>query len=51
MKINYRGNPELEPLDYIYVDTKNKEKISVVITKVKLRYNGGLKGEMEVMKI
>lgn len=51
MRIDYRGNPELEPLDYIYVDTKNKERISVVITKVKLRYNSGLKGEMEVMKI
>ena len=51
VNIKYRGDPTIDVADYIYIDTKSKKRIPIIVEKIKLQYNGGLKGEIEGIKL
>lgn len=51
LTISYRGDYQLEPLDFIYVQSQYQTRLPVMITRTKLSYNGGLSGELEVLNV
>ncbi len=51
LSVKYRGDPTIDVMDYILIDTKSRKRVPVVVTKVKLNYNGGLRGELEAVKV
>lgn len=48
---NYRGNPELEPLDITQIETEYVDGAFALILRTVLNFNGGLSGEMTVKRI
>lgn len=46
-----RGNPELEPFDFIFIQTQYEDRIPICITKLTFDYDGGLKGTLEGVRI
>lgn len=51
LNIKHRGDPTIDVMDYILIDTKSRKRVPVVVTKVKLDYNAGLRGELEAVKV
>lgn len=49
--LEYRGNPEVQPLDIIYVDTKFEEKLICRVISNSITVTGSMKGEMKVIKL
>lgn len=51
ISFSYRGNPEIEPFDFIYVQTHYEDRVPLCVTKTVLNYDGALSGEIEGVKI
>lgn len=49
--ISYRGFPQIEVFDKLYLDSRARENIPVIVTKHSLTFNGALKGSMTVRRI
>ncbi|MFI3251872.1 MAG: hypothetical protein R3Y60_01900 [bacterium] len=49
--LEYRGNPELQPLDIIYVDTKFEKKVLCRVISNTITMTGGMKGTLQVIKL
>lgn len=51
INIDYRGDPAIEPFDYIYIESQFKNKMPVCVSKVELNVSNGLDGKIEVISI
>lgn len=51
ISFDYRGSPELEPFDFIYIQTHYEDRVPICITRTVLNYDGALSGEIEGVKI
>ena len=51
VSFDYRGNPELEPFDFIYIETQYEKRVPICVTKTVLEFDGGLKGSVEGVMI
>ncbi len=49
VSISYRGNPEIQPLDIIYIQTKFGDKIICRVMSNNITVTGGMRGTMEVL--
>lgn len=51
LKIQYRGNPEIDPYDVVYAESEFKPLFPVRVQSNTISFNGALSGEMEVVVI
>ncbi len=51
LKVNYRGNPEVVPFDTIYIQSSFEDYSVSCVQSNKITFDGGMNGEMEVIKI
>ena len=49
-EVNYRGEPRLESLDYIYMDSEILNNLQVEIESLTLNFNGALSGSLELRR-
>ena len=50
--ISYRGDPALEPFDFIYIQSQfEDEYVPVVVTKTTLDFDGGISGKIECIRV
>ena len=49
--VNYRGEPKLEALDIIKMDSDVLSNLNVEINSLKLQYNGAFKGNLSLHKV
>ena len=50
--ISYRGDPALEPFDFIYIQSQfEDEYVPVVVTKTTLDFDGGISGKIECVRV
>lgn len=51
LKIEYRGNPEIDPYDIVYAESEFKPLFPVRVQNNTISFNGSLSGSMEVVVI
>jgi hypothetical protein len=49
--VPYRGNPEVEPFDVIYLQSQFEDYVVSRVKSNTINFNGGMSGEMEVIKL
>jgi hypothetical protein len=49
--VPYRGNPEIEPFDIIYLQSQFQDQVVSRVKSNKIEYDGTLSGNMEVIKL
>ncbi len=50
--ISYRGDPAIEPFDFIYIQSQfEDEYVPVVVTKTTLDFDGGISGKIECIRV
>ena len=50
-KVGYRGNPEIELFDVIYLQSQFADYVVSRVQSHTITFNGGITGEMEVVKL
>lgn len=51
MSVTYRGNPEIDADDLIYVQSQFSDYFPVRVTKTQIDYNGAIKGKVDLVVI
>jgi len=49
--VPYRGNPEIEPFDIIYLQSQFEDFVVSRVKSNTINFNGGMSGDMEVIKL
>ena len=51
LKVDYRGNPELEPFDMIYMQSQFEDYVVTRLKSTQISFGNGTSGSLEVIKI